>query len=83
MEIVQVFLVLAFALIIVVAIVYAFIRSERESRSDVDPRSARLARLAFLPRAFDPLVARPLKSREMVGVLVLIAIMIAAITLFG
>jgi hypothetical protein len=83
MAIFQVLLILAFALLIVAAIVYALIRSERESHSDVDPRSARLARLALLPRLFDPLVARPLKPREIIGVLLLIGVMVMAVALFG
>ena len=83
MAIVEVVLVLAFALLVVVTIVYALIKSDGASHSDVDPKSRRLARMALLPRRFDPLVARPLKPRETVGILVLIAIMITAIALFG
>ena len=83
MELVRALLILAFALLVVGAIVYALIKSENESRADVDPRSARLARLALLPRIFDPIVARPLKTREVVRVLVLIAVMIAAIAFTG
>jgi hypothetical protein len=83
MAIVQVLLVLALALLIVGAVVYALIRSERDANSDIDPRSARLARLALLPHFFDPLVARPLKRREIIGFLVLVAVMVAAIAFTG
>jgi len=58
---------------------YAILRLLHEPRTGLDERSTRLARLLLYPRLLDPLLAKPMTSREKLGWLVVVAAMIAAI----
>ena len=71
-----------FATLVIGAFTYALIRLKRESHGDVSPKAKRLARLVLLPPIFDPLVAKALRKREIIGFLVLAIVMVVAITFF-
>ena len=72
----------AFAVLVIGTIVYALVRLRRESHDDVNPKAKRLARLVLLPPIFDPLVAKALRRREIIGLVVLAVVMVLAITFF-
>jgi hypothetical protein len=71
-----------FVVLVVGAIAYALIRLSRQSHEDVNPKVKRLARIVLLPPIFDPLVAKPLLLRELIGLLFLVLILVLAIAFF-
>lgn len=71
-----------FAALVVATLVYALWRLNREPRTGLNQRSTRIARILLLPRLFDPMVAKPLVRRELIGVVVLLVLMVVAVKYF-
>jgi len=72
----------AFAVLVVATLFYAVWRLRQEPQTGLDQRSTRLARILLMPRLFNPLVAKPLVWREIIGVIVLLVLMFVAIKFF-
>ena len=66
-------------LLVLGTLAYGIVRLMHEPRTELDERSTRLARLFLYPRFLDPLLAKHMTSREKIGWLVVIILMIAAI----
>ena len=63
---------------------YALFRLVRsKEQSEIDPKSQSLARAVGAPKFFDPLLARPMTSREKWGWLVFVVITLAAVAFTG
>ena len=61
--------------------IFRLVRSKEYSR--LDPKSQSLARAVGAPKLFDPLLARPMTSREKWGWLVFLVMTVAAIAFTG
>jgi hypothetical protein len=79
MDTVEWTIVVGFCALVLGVAVYAVVRLLQEPRSELDPRSQRLARLFLYPRFFDPLLAKALTRRELVGWLIVAIVMVGAI----
>ena len=63
---------------------YVVFRLKRSSQpEDLDPQSQRMSRMFGAPRLFDPLLARPMTSREKWGWVLFFVIAVAAIVFTG
>jgi len=71
-----------FVILVFGAISYALVRLSRESHDGVNPKAKRLARILLLPPIFDPLVAKPLLQREIIGLIILVLMIVLAIAFF-
>jgi hypothetical protein len=60
-------------------LVYILIRLTNEPRTNLDPKSQRLARLLLYPRFLDPLLAKPMSRREKLGWLIVLALIAGAV----
>jgi len=61
--------------------IFRLVRSKEQSR--LNPKSRSLARAIGAPKLFDPLLARPMKSREKWGWVIVLLIAVAAIAFTG